>query len=214
MSLKQRLARVVERLTNTHIFRMLPQGVNVFSDLQLHLPSYRCSLVLDVGANVGQSALQFRQNFPHSTIYCFEPVTENFQLLTANTRHLSNVLCSQVALGRSKGMGRMSAQRGTMSQLQVADTNGQLPTTTDVMVDTVDDYCAEKKIERIDYLKIDTEGHDLAVLEGAKSMLVNQQIGLIEVEVGMNPHNTRHVPFHQIQTFLEGHQYFLFGIYE
>ena len=36
---------------------------------------------------------------------------------------------------------------------------------------TVDAYCAAEGIERVDYLKVDAEGHDLAVLQGAAGML-------------------------------------------
>ena len=45
-------------------------------------------------------------------------------------------------------------------------------------------------------------------------MLSEQKVDLIQVEVGMNPRNDRHVPFESIKNFLESHNYFLFGIYE
>jgi len=45
-------------------------------------------------------------------------------------------------------------------------------------VTTVDAYCAAQGIERVDYLKVDSEGHDLAVLQGAAGML---EVGVYRV---------------------------------
>ena len=47
-----------------------------------------------------------------------------------------------------------------------------------------DDYCAELGIAGIDFMKIDTEGHELHVLEGARGLLSKQAIGAIQFEYG------------------------------
>ncbi len=51
----------------------------------------------------------------------------------------------------------------------------------DVRTDTIDNFCNEQRIDFIDILKIDTEGSELEVLEGAKNMLNKTNIVLIEV---------------------------------
>ncbi len=51
----------------------------------------------------------------------------------------------------------------------------------DVNTDTIDNFCREKGIDYIDILKIDTEGSEIEVLEGAKNMLNKTNIILIEV---------------------------------
>ena len=50
-----------------------------------------------------------------------------------------------------------------------------------VNTDTLDNYCQKNKIKKIDVLKIDTEGSEVEVLEGAKNILKNTNILLIEV---------------------------------
>lgn len=50
-----------------------------------------------------------------------------------------------------------------------------------VKTDTIDNFCNEQRIEFIDILKIDTEGSELEVLDGAKNMLNKTNIILIEV---------------------------------
>ena len=51
----------------------------------------------------------------------------------------------------------------------------------DVNTDTIDNYCKDNGIDNIDILKIDTEGSEIEVLEGAKNMLNKTSIILIEV---------------------------------
>ena len=49
---------------------------------------------------------------------------------------------------------------------------------------TIDDFCRENGFERIHFLKIDVEGHELAVLHGAESMLRDGRIDFIQFEFG------------------------------
>ena len=53
--------------------------------------------------------------------------------------------------------------------------------TFQVKTDSLDNYCEENNIDNIDILKIDTEGSELEVLEGAKNILQQTNIVLIEV---------------------------------
>jgi FkbM family methyltransferase len=47
---------------------------------------------------------------------------------------------------------------------------------------TVDLFCAERKIKKIDVLKIDTEGFDLEVLKGADAMLKRGAVSFVYLE--------------------------------
>ncbi len=53
-----------------------------------------------------------------------------------------------------------------------------------VEVRTLDDFCAEQGVERIDFLKLDVEGHELAVLRGAQRMLGAGAVSMIQFEFG------------------------------
>jgi len=54
-------------------------------------------------------------------------------------------------------------------------------------MDTIDNFCASKNIENIDFLKMDVEGHELSVLKGAVSLLLTDSIKVIQFE--FNLHN-------------------------
>ena len=53
--------------------------------------------------------------------------------------------------------------------------------TLEVETNTIDNYCKENNIDKIDILKIDTEGSEIEILEGAKLMLNKTQIIVLEV---------------------------------
>ena|SRR5438067_617319 len=88
------------------------------------------------------------------------------------------------------------------------------PGAEDVPITTLDAFCTEQSIPHINFLKIDTEGTDLRVLQGARDLLSRQAIDLVEVEAGANPANETHVPFEILKAHLESHGYLLFGIYD
>lgn len=218
MTFKHLLRLFVEHLANVHIYRDVPRGVDVAIDIAASFPTYRIDMVFDVGANVGQSAKRFLDDFRESNIYCFEPVSETFRRLQDYLNGNDRVHCFQLALGSSSGKEKMVLQgNSTMSFL--LGRSKELPSNEDVTTEyvdivTLDEFCSARTIVKINYLKIDAEGEDLEVLKGADNMLGEQQIDFVQVEAGMNPGNKRHVPFETLKDYLESRDYFLFGIYE
>ena len=83
-----------------------------------------------------------------------------------------------------------------------------------VQLKTLDSFCEQEGIPGIDLLKIDTEGRDLEVLEGAEGMLSREGIGVVQVEAGLSPENDLQVPLDAVRTEFEKHGYRLFGFYE
>jgi FkbM family methyltransferase len=214
---KQVLRRLFEKLTGTRIYRTPPRGVDRFADIENSLPNLQVNIVFDVGANVGQSARSFRANFPDAKIYSFEPVDTTYRRLERELRGYANIQTSKLALGAESGPGTMVLEG--ISEMHFLRRNasgmpsGDAPV-EDVAVETLDNFCRSQGIERINYLKIDTEGADLDVLIGAEAMLRAQQVDLIEAECGMNGRNKRHVGLDILIRFLEERNYLLFGIYE
>ena len=216
-TLKRTLKKIAEKMIGTRIFRGLPFGISIAHDIYQRFPGYRIDLIFDVGANIGQSALSYVSTFPSSTIYCFEPIKKTFEQLRHNVEGKNQVLCYNFALADSDGKGTMISKGiSTMNCLVHEEDTKTLRAqeAEQVHVSTLDDFCKANNINRISYLKVDTEGGDLNVLIGGKDILNTHGVDIIEVEAGMNPGNKRHVPFERLKEFLESHGYFIFGIYE
>ncbi len=126
--------------------------------------------VLDVGANVGMTALGFSHVNNGAKVVAVEPVPRTFALLKENTRQASNVVALNFALGKTPGKVTMQGHNDNLSGSFVSDTfhiseNNHF--SVDVEVKTVDQCFDELGLDRIDFLKIDVEGFELEVLEGA-----------------------------------------------
>ena len=207
--LLRKIKRNIENRLGIQIHKMR-HGLVEWADIKAS--GCHINTIFDVGANIGQSALKFREAFPKSLIYCFEPVSSIFRELKATVSGDSNINCYSLAFSCNPGNGTIYLAQGATqnSFIPMPDTIG----TESVSVKTVDNFASENCIERIDLLKIDTEGHDLEVLKGASHMLSGGRTAFVLAEVGFNPMDNRHVLFDDVRSLLMEKGFSLFGIYD
>jgi FkbM family methyltransferase len=149
--------------------------------------------VIDVGANIGHYAMVAAQAVgPTGRVVAFEPDGENHAALAANLalNLLGNATPERLALGVRAGamtLYRDAANRGGHS---LAVANVQAPAGAEsVMVTTLDAY-AETHLpgRRVDFIKIDVQGAESAVLEGAGAILARDHPSVL---VEFWPHGIR-----------------------
>lgn len=184
----------------------------LFGDVTRRLPNYTFSTLFDVGANVGQTAATYRKHCPSAIIHAFEPVPACYEALVASVGEDPSIFCHQMALGKETTSAEMIAN-GVRTDNRIVSGASSSPTTR-VAVQRGDLFCEEKAIRHINLLKIDTEGFDLEVVVGFAQMLRNHAIDFVQVEVGMNPTNKRHVPFERFVGYLGALGYHLFRLYD
>jgi FkbM family methyltransferase len=145
-------------------------------------------VIFDVGANFGDWSLAAAETWPAATIHAFEPAEAVFERLSEATAG-RNVRCVQAALSDEAGVATLHAVAGHpgLSSLYNRDLDAHdlvMTAAEQVSLLTLDSYCASNDIDRIDFLKIDVEGHDLSVLRGAQQMLTAGKINEIQFEFG------------------------------
>lgn len=146
--------------------------------------------VLDVGANVGQwctSLLDAAQARGAATlqVHSFEPMPATHARLRAAVQAHpagSRVRLVQAALSDAPGKAQMHEfeEGGVTNSLHADPFMRGKP--VNVQLDTVDGYCAREGIRTVHMLKVDAEGHDLAVVRGAIGMLREGRVKVAQVE--------------------------------
>jgi len=120
-------------------------------------------IVFDIGAYVGDTALWFSKAVgPQGKVYAFEPEPGNFEKLKANLErnNVTNVIPLQLAVSETEGEMQVSSAAGSSVITQAG-------TGLSVKVTTIDKFMEANKLPRVDFIKMDVEGHELKVLEGA-----------------------------------------------
>lgn len=209
--LRTKVKTIIEDHLGVQIKRASRHGLSECFDIRKS--GCRISIVFDVGANNGGTASKFEVAFPKARIYCFEPVRATFETLKRNLKGHTNIACHNVAFGATEGQATvyLTGQSDTNSLVKPDTVVGQEV----VEVCTVDGFSIRNpEIERIDLLKIDTEGFDLEVLKGAKDMLSAGKVSFVLTEVGFHPGDTRHVLFDDVRSYLLSMGFAVFGIYD
>jgi FkbM family methyltransferase len=170
-----------------------PLGQDPFSDMQRFISAEHSPLIFDVGANVGQTIELCAAHFKAPVIHAFEPGSEPYGTLRQRYAHRHDIQLNNFALGRESGLHRYfeNTESSAMNSLHAPGPECYAGSTRycdvkaerEVRVRTLDEYCAEHAIGRIDILKSDTQGHELEVLEGASTMLRQRAIGMVFVEI-------------------------------
>ncbi len=170
------------------------EGLDVF-EFQKYLlnKSQEELIIFDVGACRGEVALIYNKLFPVSKIFCFEPFPQSFKLLSSNTSELNNVTVCNKALGNFNGKTVFHSNRSS-------PTNSIFPTTEEskliwkndvhdtlstieVEMETLDKFISENNINKIDILKLDVQGSEFLVLEGAREAIESGIIKIIFSEM-------------------------------
>ncbi len=147
-------------------------------------------LVVDAGANVGGYSLLAQQILGSDVlIHAFEPSHVAFERLCEAVKIFENIYPHNIGLGNvstatvlyseSEASGRASLYDRRMGHYDVV-----LDKKETVNIETLDEFCLKNGIERIDFLKLDIEGHELKALQGAARMLGEGRIDMIQFEFG------------------------------
>ncbi len=177
--------------------------------------------IFDVGANIGYMSQRFRDCFPGAVVHAFEPFPGSYSVLENTARQLKNIIVNRWAVGseKSKKTFFVNANVDTNSLLEPkktglsSDRQCKNVSSIEVTIDTIDNYCSENNILKIDILKLDIQGGELDALKGAAGMLIEGKIELIYTEAYFIEQYENQPRFDEISTLLFKYGYRLQDIY-
>jgi FkbM family methyltransferase len=197
-------------------------GHNLVSDVKLILGrGLHC--MIDGGAHFGETALNFVDQFPDALIFSFEPTPEAFEELRRNTQDYPNIKLMNACLGEKNGTAILHVNNNsqTNSLLETAEESSRwvpaevtmLKSTEEVPVYALDDFVPEHINCPVDLLKLDVQGYELMVLQGAARLLGRAAFPLIYLEICYVPQYRGQTSLPDMYSLLYGYGYRLVSTY-
>ncbi len=166
--------------------------------------SDRPRVICDIGACEGEDSIRYARRFPLARVFAFEPLPANQALIRANFErygasraelvpialsdrageaalHVSSGVPPRLFAGKDWNYGNKSSS--LLEPAAAGPMHGwvQFKESTRVRTGTLDEFCAARGIDRIDFIQMDVQGAEQQVLAGAERMLPHVAAVWLEV---------------------------------
>lgn len=143
-------------------------------------------LCIDIGANIGSYTLDLVK-YTDADIISFEPIPEAFDELKDKFFFQSRVVTENVGVGASNDNLTIHYNPNMLAHASFSEEVKKVSYVTNnekmvVPMVSLDDYCGKHNITSIDFIKIDTEGYESEVFEGAKRVFKEIMPKFIQIE--------------------------------
>ncbi len=172
-------------------------------------------VIFDVGANFGEWSAKMQENFGLAQIFMFEPQPACQEIIRGKKLPRSVLIpfaASDLA-GKSLQLFTSCEDSGIASFHQRRDSYfaGHQFACVEVSTVTIDQIIEQHGLSQVDFVKIDVEGHELAVLHGAEKALKKGVIKALSFEFGSGNLNSRTF-FHDFWDLLRPLNYRIYRI--
>lgn len=156
-------------------------------------------VIVEAGAHVGYDTIEMAKLWSNGTIYSFEPVPNLFSILEKSTCQYTNVYRFNVALANHTGQAKLFVSSGksdgsssllSPKEHTVVHPDVYFEKEIVVKTTTLDDWAEQQKIAKVDFLWLDLQGFELAVLKAMPRIMpsvsvIHTEVSLIEVYDGV-----------------------------
>jgi FkbM family methyltransferase len=175
--------------------------------------------IIDIGANVGLMTLQFAKLVPNGKVYSFEPTFYALERLKKNLS-LNESIAKNVSVINSF-VSEKSSDKPKIVAFSSWKVNGDrgvndhpvhlgTPKSADgVPAISLDDFTEINNIDKIDFIKIDTDGHEYEVFKGAKKAIEKYRPKII-FEIGLYVMDEKNISFDFYYNYFTDLNYKLF----
>jgi FkbM family methyltransferase len=156
--------KLIKNIPFEHPFAEQDLIFNLFSGLNDKKPDER--IMIDVGAQYGSSFFRFARS--GWTVYCFEPDDDNRSILLKNIKkqRFNKVFVDERAVSNLESKANYYKSEISSGISSIIKFHASHKVAKEVEITTLSAFCKKENITFIDFLKIDTEGNDLRVIEG------------------------------------------------
>lgn len=193
------------------------------------LKNFKIQTIFDIGAHKGEFLKSIIKIDNFEKIYSFEPqkkIYQNLNLLSVENK----IFCFNLALGNNNEIRNLKINKkfstSTFSEINNLSLwykiksfiiSGSVKSSfiyeEKVNVMKLDDFCNDYKISNIDLLKIDTEGHEKEVLEGALNLIKEKKIKYILLEFHLSK-MYKNYSINDLENFLDNFNFRLLKKYK
>ena len=193
-----------------------------------HLIDLNNPVIFDVGANEGKLIKKFKKIFPEAIIHSFEPDDNAYKILFNNYSNNKRIKLNSFGLGNKNEYLKFHSYRdtGKSSFYKLNLDTKFIKYKTDILgtnkkkylessylkeIKTIDNYCEQSEIKKINYLKIDTQGYEEKIINGAAKMINQKLIDVIKLELIFSSVYEKNSNIYDIEKILIPNGYKLFG---
>ncbi len=167
---------------------VVPEAERLCIQRYLAAGDFGDGIAFDIGANVGAFTCLIG-SYGHK-VHAFEPIPETFCRMKNNVKSnglLSRTKLNCLAVGKEQGFVTFQTEEfGAATNRLIGPEDTKIDSTSStqmVAVTSLDDYCRSQNIGRIDFIKLDVEGMEPHALQGARTLLKEQRIAAILIEI-------------------------------
>lgn len=176
---------------------------NRFKLLSTLLPER--AIMIEAGAQYGQDSKILSTLRPNGILYCFEPEPSHFSILKEAVADKTNIKIFQLALSNHNNKAQFyinNINSGSSTLSRPAHDNIMYQNIIEVQCITLEKWANDNNVDRIDFMWLDMEGHELSMLEAVPDKLLNS-VYLIFIE--LNKHQFwPGIPLYlEVKTWLE-----------
>jgi len=164
--------------SNSVFYRAGTSDMNVIKEILLKqgtsceywLPnSFNPNTILDIGSNIGITSILFSKNYPNATIHSFEPLMENFEILSKNISAYPNISTYPFGLGDKDDSHTMykSSDPDNFAAWSIYPELNNIDSSNSTVIEVKEAKSMLNSIgiDGFDLIKIDTEGAEFSIIK-------------------------------------------------